>query len=176
MLSLAILYSMLKCQSRGIRTDQPVQELTSVGWCMQAPTFCLLSTATNDILISIQSKKNRTTRSQELVQFDPAPVDTVKIEFEMAACYQQRAASSTKRKQVALKAIKTNFNDPAIEKAILHQIIMSHHPINDKENKSVDLLLPRGGKSKASLYRCKEANTSIMTGLSTIFGQRAKIA
>jgi hypothetical protein len=40
--------------------------------------------------------------------------------------------------------MKTNFDDPAIEKAILHQIIMLHHPINDKENKSVDLLLPRG--------------------------------
>lgn len=98
------------------------------------------------------------------------------MEFQMTASYHQRAASLKKRKQVALKAIETNFNDPAIEKAILHQIIMSQHSIHDKENKSVDSLLPRGGSSKASLYRRKDANTSILTGLSTILGRRAKIA
>jgi hypothetical protein len=122
---------------------------------------------------SFEQRKSRTTRSQEPVRFNPAPVDNVKMEFEMTASYQQRAASLKKRKQAALKAIETNFNDPAIEKAILHQIIMSQH---DKENKSVDSLLPRGGTSKASLYRRKEANASIMTGLSTILGRRAKIA
>jgi hypothetical protein len=69
-----------------------------------------------------------------------------------------------------LKAIKQNCNDPAIKKAILHQIIMLHHSINDKGNKPVDLLLPRGGKSKASIYQHKEANPNIIRGLSTILG------
>jgi hypothetical protein len=121
---------------------------------MQASTFGVLSTTTNGILLSSfeQRKSRTTTRSQEPAPFDPAPVDNVKMEFEMAASYQhQRATSLKKRKQVALKAIETNFNDPAIEKAILHQIIMSQHSINDKENKLVVLLLLRGRKFKPLL-------------------------
>jgi hypothetical protein len=54
---------------------------------------------------------------QELVRFDAAPVDNVEMEFEIATSYQQQATSSKKRKQVALKAIIRNCNDPAIEKS-----------------------------------------------------------
>jgi hypothetical protein len=51
-------------------------------------------------LSSFDKRKIRTTRSQEPVQFDAAPVGNVKMEFEMASSYQQRAMYLLKNQNI----------------------------------------------------------------------------
>jgi hypothetical protein len=99
------------------------------------------------------------------------------MEFEMATSYKKPNAFSKKRKEMALKAIEANINDPAIEKAILLKI-MSSHADNEKENKPIASLLSlsRGGKSKTALYERKKTNSSIIKGLGVLLGRRSKIA
>jgi hypothetical protein len=129
----------------------------------------------NNSSSSDQVLPRSTSRGQPL-RFNPAP-SNAKMECERTATfYNKRGACLEKKRQIALKAIQANSNDPTIERAILQSILL--HADNEKENKPVASLLStsRGGKLKTATFERKKTNTSIVKGLGVMLGRISKIA
>jgi hypothetical protein len=94
-----------------------------------------------------------------------------KMGCKRIASYSKRNAFSKKRKHTALKAIETNFNDPAIEKAIRRM------PTKKKRRSQLPHCLRSqevGSQKLPSMS--KKTNTNILKGLGVILGQRSKIS